>query len=82
MLLLMRVSMIVLVSGLGMKAEPDTTPSSVNVESNNVFMKNLRILDPIWILLSQSNLSNHEANKQNICYKSFPLLIGLLSFDS
>jgi hypothetical protein len=57
------------VSGLAMKAEPETTPSSVNVESNNVFMKNLRILDPIWILLSQSNLSDHRAHIIDIDYK-------------
>ncbi len=59
MLLLIRVSVISLISGLGTKAEPDTTPSRVKVASNSVLMKNLRILDPISIFSSQSNLIDH-----------------------
>lgn len=51
MLLVTSVEIITLTSGCDVKAEPDTTPRSVNVASNKVFIKNFLVLEFISKLI-------------------------------
>lgn len=41
--------------GLEVKPDPIRMPNKVKVESNNVFVKNLRIMGPTSLLLSLDN---------------------------